>query len=68
MMVDLEDEPDWSTSDEVEEEDNDSNAIAGESALDRLCCGLGGKTMLPHVIGNIPNMLANSEYMYIVFY
>ena len=39
-----------------------SNAIAGESALDRLCCGLGGKTMLPHIITNIPPMLANCEY------
>ena len=62
MMVDLEDEDDWSTADEIEEEDNDTNAIAGESALDRLACGLGGKTMLPHIIGNIPTLLQNRKY------
>jgi len=39
-----------------------SNAIAGESALDRLACGLGGKTMLPHILSNIPQMLGNCEY------
>lgn len=38
-----------------------SNAISGESALDRLACGLGGKTMLPHIIANIPQMLVNSK-------
>jgi len=36
-----------------------SNPIAGESALDRLACGLGGKTMLPHITTNIPPMLQN---------
>ena len=39
-----------------------SNSIAGESALDRLACGLGGKTMLPHILNSIPQMLANSKY------
>lgn len=39
-----------------------SNCVAGESALDRLCCALTGKTMLPHVLANVPQMLQNSEY------
>ncbi|XP_064614966.1 importin-5-like isoform X2 [Liolophura sinensis] len=64
LMVDLEDDPDWALQDEVEEEDGDSNAISGESALDRLACGLGGKTMLPHIIANIPQMLVNSDWRY----
>ncbi|XP_013418000.1 importin-5-like isoform X1 [Lingula anatina] len=64
MMVDLEEEEDWATSDEVEEDDNDSNAIAGESALDRLACGLGGKTMLPHIIANVPQMLSSPDWRY----
>ncbi|KAH3808346.1 hypothetical protein DPMN_136699 [Dreissena polymorpha] len=61
MMVDLEDEEDWAVSDEVENEDDDSNAVAGESALDRLCCALTGVTMLQHILANIPQMLQNSR-------
>ncbi|XP_074657622.1 importin-5-like [Tubulanus polymorphus] len=64
FMVDLEDDPEWSLSDEVEEEDNDSNSMTGESALDRLACGLGGKTMLPHITANIPSMLGHSDWRY----
>ena len=43
-----------------------SNPIAGESALDRLACGLGGKTMLPHITTNIPQMLQNSALICMV--
>ncbi|XP_070538592.1 importin-5-like [Ptychodera flava] len=64
MMVDLEDDPEWSVSDEVDDDDNDSNAIAGESALDRFACGIGGKTILPHIIANIPQMLQNPDWRY----
>ncbi|XP_052214366.1 importin-5-like isoform X7 [Dreissena polymorpha] len=64
MMVDLEDEEDWAVSDEVENEDDDSNAVAGESALDRLCCALTGVTMLQHILANIPQMLQNSDWRY----
>lgn len=39
-----------------------SNAIASESALDRMACALGGKTMLPHILSNVPQMLQNSQY------
>ncbi|CAH1781938.1 unnamed protein product [Owenia fusiformis] len=60
LMVDLEEDDDWATADNNDEDDNDSNPIAGESALDRLACGLGGKTMLPHIIANISQMLANA--------
>lgn len=64
MMVDLEEEPDWSMQDEPEEEDTDSNAIASESALDRMACALGGKTMLPHILSNVPQMLQNNDWRY----
>ena len=39
------DEDDWAVSDEHQEEDIESNAVVAESALDRLACGLGGKTV-----------------------
>lgn len=35
MMTDIEDEDDWATSDELADDDNDSNAVVAESALDR---------------------------------
>nr|CAG4651581.1 EOG090X00U8 [Triops cancriformis] len=64
MMTDLEEEEDWSTSDDLAEEDNDSNHVVAESALDRLACGLGGKTVLPHVLSNIPTMMSNPNWQY----
>ncbi|XP_072034276.1 importin-5-like [Amphiura filiformis] len=64
MMVELEDDPDWAKSDEIEDDDSDSNAVAGESALDRFACGIGGKTMLPYVISGIPPMLQNPDWRY----
>ncbi|XP_041352900.1 importin-5-like [Gigantopelta aegis] len=64
LMVDLEDDKDWSLQDDQEDEDTDSNAIAGESALDRLACALGGKTMLPHIIANVSQMLPNEDWRY----
>lgn len=27
--------------------------------MDRLACALGGKTMLPHILTNVNNMLSN---------
>lgn len=64
MMVDLEDDPEWSVSDELEDEDAESNSVAGESSLDRLACGLGGKTVLPHIIVSVPQMLQNGDWRY----
>lgn len=62
MMTDLEDEADWSISDEIIDDDNDSNNVAAESALDRLACGLGGKTILPQVVAAIPAMLGSADW------
>ncbi|XP_071481332.1 importin-5-like [Diadema antillarum] len=62
MMTDLEDDPEWALSDEIEDDDSDSNAVAGESALDRFACGIGGKTMLPHIIAIVPSLLQNEDW------
>ena len=43
-----------------------SNAIAGETSLDRLANALGGKAVLPHIIANIPQMLQSGELDVIV--
>ncbi|KAM8975291.1 importin-5 [Pelodytes ibericus] len=64
MMVDLEEEEDWSNADELENDDFDSNAVAGESALDRMACGLGGKIVLPMIKEHIMQMLQNPDWKY----
>jgi len=38
-----------------------SNAVAGESALDRVACGLGGKIVLPMIKQHIMQMLQNRK-------
>ena len=40
-----------------------SNAIAGETSLDRLANALGGKCVLPHIISSIPEMLQSGMCM-----
>lgn len=42
-----------------------SNAVAGESALDRMACGLGGKLVLPMIKEHIMQMLQNRKSMQI---
>ena len=36
--------------------------MIGESSLDRLCCSVGGKTILPLVINSISQMLQNPDW------
>jgi len=62
MMTDVEEEDDWATNDDPEEEDSDSNAVVAESALDRLACGLGGKSVFPHIMSITPTMLQSSQW------
>ena len=64
MMTDLEEEEDWAISDEPLEEDNESNAVVAESALDRLAVGLGGKTVFPHILQLTPTMLQHADWRY----
>ncbi|EEC04565.1 Ran-binding protein, putative [Ixodes scapularis] len=62
MMVDLSDDPDWAVTDEITEDDADSDPVVGESSLDRLACSLGGKTILPLVVGCVSQMLASEDW------
>jgi len=62
MMCDLEEEDDWAVSDEPQEEDSDSNAVVAESSLDRLACGIGGKTIFPQIMALTPTMLQQSDW------
>lgn len=38
------------------------NYVAAESALDRMCCGLGGKIMLGLIVGKVPEMLHSEDW------
>uniref|UniRef100_A0A1A9WGS4 TOG domain-containing protein n=1 Tax=Glossina brevipalpis TaxID=37001 RepID=A0A1A9WGS4_9MUSC len=62
MMTDMEDDEEWATSDVVSDDDNSDNNVIAESSLDRLACGLGGKTVLPHVMNALPGMLSHSDW------
>merc|ERR1719414_2172099 len=62
MMTEIDEEDDWATSDEAADDDSDSNAVVAESALDRMACGLGGKTVFPHILSTTPQMLQNPDW------
>ncbi|CAB4063018.1 IPO5 [Lepeophtheirus salmonis] len=62
MMMEIEDEDDWATSDELANEDSDSHSIVAESALDRLACALGGKTIFPHILSCTPTILQQPDW------
>lgn len=64
MMTELDEDEEWSVTDEIEDDDTGENNVIAESALDRLACGLGGKAILPHIISNIPTMLNNPDWRY----
>ena len=38
-----------------------SNAVVGESSLDRLSCALGGKTVLQCILNTVQTMLQNRQ-------
>ena len=57
MMTEIDEEEDWAVQDEAADDDSDSNAVVAESTLDRMACGLGGKTMFPHILNATPQML-----------
>lgn len=38
-----------------------SNAVVGESSLDRLACALGGKTVLNYILSTVQTMLQNRK-------
>jgi len=64
MMVDLDDDTEWSIKDTIEDEEDDSNAVVGESSLDRLACALGGKTVLNYILTTVQTMLQKPDWRY----
>jgi importin-5 len=62
MMTDLEEEEDWSQLDEPEDDDEQSNAVTGETSLDRFACALGGKQVLDVIVRIVPQMLRSTNW------
>lgn len=61
-MSELDDEPDWYTSENMDDDDNDSNETAGEQAMDRLAIYLGAKIVLPVSFSIIPVLVSSPEW------
>ena len=64
MMCDVEEEADWAFRDtaENEEQDQDSNPFFGETSLDRLAIGLGGRALISTLLESWQAMLADSRW------
>ncbi|CAH8670565.1 unnamed protein product [Schistosoma margrebowiei] len=62
MMSEVDEEPDWADADTAEEEDDSSNALTAELALDRLSCAVGGQHILNEIRRSVPNMLQNADW------
>lgn len=64
MMTQVDEDEKWGQTDEVVEDDNESNTVVAETGLDRLACGIGGKTILPIIMNTVPDMLTNPDWKY----
>ena len=40
------------------------SVVVAESALDRMACGLGGKTVFPHILRLTPQMLQQADWKF----
>lgn len=57
LMTEIEEDPEWLTSDENTTEDEESNSYIAESSIDRVACALGGKVMLRPLLAACSEML-----------
>lgn len=61
LMVELEDDEDWHTTDDLDSDD-DNNAAVGETSLDRIATSLGGKAVFPPTAQLVPAMMQSAEW------
>jgi len=59
MCMEYEDDPEWSTIDDDDIGDEDSNYTFGEQSLDRLAIAMGGKAVVPIAFKFLPTMLVD---------
>ena len=61
-MCDLEDDPEWYTTEDIDDDDNDMNYVVGEQSMDRIARSLGGSIVLPESFKIIPGLLSSPEW------
>lgn len=62
MMTEMDEESGWDEADTMEEEDESSNALTAELALDRLSCAMSGQHVLNEIIRTVPGMLQHADW------
>jgi hypothetical protein len=61
FMTEVEDDDDWGVQEE-NDDDLDSIAVAGETGLDRIACGVGGRAFLQFITPMLSELLGSSEW------
>ncbi|PVI07059.1 importin subunit beta-3 [Periconia macrospinosa] len=66
LMTDVgaedDDAEEWNASEDVGDDESDSNHVAGEQTMDRLANKLGGQTILPPTFNWLPRMMTSSAW------
>ncbi|KAF2641308.1 ARM repeat-containing protein [Massarina eburnea CBS 473.64] len=60
--ADDDDAEEWNATEDVGEDESDSNHVAGEQTMDRLANRLGGQTVLPPTFNWLPRMMTSSAW------
>ncbi|ORX51472.1 ARM repeat-containing protein [Piromyces finnis] len=61
-MTELDDDESWYTTEDLDDDENDTNSDVAEQAMDRIARSLGGKYVLPMTFELIPLMLQSQDW------
>ncbi|KAF1973540.1 importin subunit beta-3 [Bimuria novae-zelandiae CBS 107.79] len=60
--IDDDDAEEWNDSEDLDQDESDSNHVAGEQCMDRLANKLGGSAILPPTFNWLPRMMTSSAW------
>ncbi|KAF9731375.1 hypothetical protein PMIN06_010057 [Paraphaeosphaeria minitans] len=60
--IDDDDATEWNESEDLDQDESDSNHVAGEQCMDRLANKLGGSAILPPTFNWLPRMMTSSAW------
>lgn len=60
--IDDDDAEEWNESEDLDQDESDSNHVAGEQCMDRLANKLGGSAILPPTFNWLPRMMTSSAW------
>ncbi|KAF2252589.1 ARM repeat-containing protein [Trematosphaeria pertusa] len=60
--IDDDEAKEWNASEDLEQDESDSNHVAGEQCMDRLANKLGGQTILPPTFNWLPRMMTSNSW------